>query len=333
MTRSHRFVLACLAVLLLVASPAAAQRKRAPTPPPAPAPVLPPPDIRVRSELSQTAAWVGDPLQFIVEIDTAPGVEVVTEDLAPERLVVEGLELGGATSTMEPRADGWRTVRHAYTVTPWDTTPPKRIGDLTVRFRRPVTAATASGAAEASDIKVAGATLAVRSTLPDDGSADGARDRLAALPSPAWLGWLRPAGLGFIALGIAPVVLWVATRVRRPRVTTPRASSRSLHAQIKSMFDELRIIDTSTTEGRRRAYDRIDADVRAYLAQAEALPALALTADELRPRLAESKRVRAGEVCDILAECEHARYGPDDRLPAAEAVRSTIERLQSALGR
>lgn len=333
MTRSLRSVPACFAVLLLVASPAAAQRKRPPAPPPAPAPAPLPPDIRVRSELSQTAAWVGDPLQFVVEIDTAPGVEVVAADLAPEKLVVEGLELGGATSTVEPRADGWRTVRHAYRVTAWDTTPPKRIGALTVRFRRPVTAATASGAAEASEITVPGAMLDVRSTLPDDGSADGARDRQAALPSPGWLGWLRPAGLGFIALGIAPVVLWVATRVRRPRVTTPRASSRSLQAQIKSMFDELRIIDTSTVDGRRRAYDRIDADVRAYLQQAEALPATALTADELRPRLAGSTRVQADTVCDVLTECEHARYGPDDRLPAAEAVRSTIERLQAALGR
>ena len=80
----------------------------------------------MRSELSQTAAWVGDPLDFIVEIDTAPGVEVVAEDLMPEKLVVEGLELGASTSTtVEPRADGWRTLRHTYRVAPWDTTPPE----------------------------------------------------------------------------------------------------------------------------------------------------------------------------------------------------------------
>lgn len=332
MIRPYPFVLACVAVLLLVPSPATAQRKRAPAPPLAPGPA-PPPDIRVRSELSQTAAWVGDPLQFVVEIDTAPGVEVVAEDLAPEKLIVEGLELGTASSTVVLRADGWQTVRHAYRVTAWDTTPPRRIGELTLRFRRPVTTATASGAAEASDIKVPGATLAVRSTLPDGGSADGVRDRLAALPSPAWLGWLRPLGLGFIALGIAPVVLRVATRVRRPRIARPHASSRSLQARIEAMFEALRIVDTSTVDGRRRACDRIDADVRAYLQQAEALPATALTADELRPRLAASTRVQADAVCDILAACEHARYGPDDRLPAADALRASIERLRAALGR
>jgi hypothetical protein len=73
--------------------------------------------------------------------------------------------------------------------------------------------------------------------------------------------------------------------------------------------------------------------VRAYLAESEAVPAAALTADELRPRLAESTRVRADEVCDILAECEHARYAPAAGLPSADALGGTIARLRTALGR
>ena len=330
MTRLLR-PLMLVAALAAVAVPISAQRRR-PEPAPAPAPPPLPPDIRVRSELSQSAAWIGDPLDFVVEIDTAPGVEIVAEDLMPEKLVVEGLELGAATSSTTPRADGWRTVRHTYRVVAWDTTPPKRIGDLTVRFRRPVTAATADGTAPAADVKVAGATLSMRSTLPDDGSANGTRDRRAALPLPAWLGWVRPMGLGFIALGIAPVLLWVGTRIRRPRVSKPRPSSRSLHALLKSLFDELQIIDTSSADGRRRAYDRIDADVRAYVTQAEALPATALTPDELRSRLSTSKRLDAPAVCDVLAECELARYAPADRLPDASALGRTLERLRAALG-
>jgi hypothetical protein len=173
----------------------------------------------------------------------------------------------------------------------------------------------------------------VRSTLPDDGSADGTRDRRASLPGPAWLGWIRPIGLGFIALGLAPVILWVGTRIRRPRVSTPRPSTRSLHALSKSLFDELQITDTSTADGRRRAYDRINTDVRAYVTQAEALPATALTPDELRTRLASSKRVDIPTVCDILAECDLARYAAADRLPDVSTLTATIERLRLALGR
>jgi len=332
MTRSHRLFLVVVMAMAAMSAPLDGQRRRQ-TPPPAPAPPPPPPDIRVRSDLSQSAAWIGDPLTFVVEIETAPGVKVVADDLMPEKLVVEGLVLGTPTTTISVRADGWRTQRHSYALVAWDTTPPKRIGDLTVQFRRPVTAATADGTAPAATVKIAGATLAMRSTLPDDGSAGGVRERRAWLPVPGWLGWIRPLGLGFIALGIAPVALWIGTRIRRPRVSKPRPSSRSLHALSKALFDELQIIDTSSAEGRRRAYDRIDTDVRLYVAQAEVLPAAALTPEELRPRLTAAKRVDGSALCDILAECEVARYAPADRLPDSSALSLTVERLRSALGR
>lgn len=332
MIRPVRALLAALLMAVAVLPAAAQPRRRTPPPAPAPAPP-PPPDIRVRSELTQTAAWVGDPLAFVVQVDMAPGVEVVADDLAPEKLTVEGLELGEMTLATEDRADGWRTVTRRYRVTAWDTTPPKRIADFVVRFRRPVTAAAADGSAPAAELKVPGATLAMRSTLPDDGSASGARDRQATLAAPAWIEWLRPGGFGLIALGAAPVVLWLLGRARRPRVTRPRASSRSLQAQLKGMFDELTSIDTSTADGRRRVFDRIDQDVRAYLAQAEAVPAQALTADELRPRLAGSRRVKGDVVCDVLAACEHARYGPAEQLPDADVLGERIGQLRAALGR
>jgi hypothetical protein len=312
------------------ARPASPPRKRPVEPPPAPAP---PPDIRVHSRLTQTAAWVGDPVAYVIEIEMAPGVEVVADDLEPEKLSFEGLELGATTSTEETKADGWRTVRYVYPVTAWDTEPPKRVGEVVVRFRRPMTTATSDGRAPAVELKVPGATLSMRSTLPDDGSANGVRDRQADLPVPTWTSWLRPLGLGFIALGAAPVVLWIIGRARQPRMSRPRPSTRSLHALSKALFDELQIIDTSTADGRRRAYDRIDQDVRAYVMQAENVPASALTAEELRPRLSGAQRVSGEAVCDVLAACEQARYGPADRLPDATALGETIDQLRGALGR
>lgn len=317
-----------LALVALTSAASAQPRKAPPEPPPPP----PPSDIRVRSALTQTAAWVGDPVEFVIEIDMAPGVEVVSDDLKAEKLTLEGLELGEATSSVIAKADGWRTLQHRYRVTAWDVTPPKRIGNLVVRYRRPVTTATADGTAPAAELTVAGAMLPVRSTLPDDG-ANGARDRQAAVPGPGWIDWLRPLGFGLIALGAAPVVLWLVSRATRPRVSRPRMSTRSLQARTKALFDELLIIDTSSADGRRRAYDRIDQDVRAYLEQAEGIPAHALTADELRPKLSGSRRVRGEAICDVLAACELARYGPEDRLPDAAAIGDTIAQLRVAFGR
>jgi hypothetical protein len=332
----HRRLSFALLVAVAIAATASAQpARRTPrkvAPPPAPEA---PSDVRVRSYLTQSAAWVGDPIDFVVEIDLAPGVEVVAADLAPEALVVEGLELGASQSSTQPRSDGWQTVTRTYRLTPWDITPPKRVAPITVRFRRPVTTGgtSADGATAAAEVVVPGATLAMRSTLPDDGSADGVRTSAIAAPTPAWIGWFRPVGLGLIALGIAPVVLWLATRFRRPAPSRPRPSSRSLRARLSSMFQELQIIDTSTPDGRRRAYDRLDADLRAYVTESEQVPALSLTANELRGRLSGKTRVPAETVCDALAECEVARYGPEDRVPAADALRATIERLESDLGK
>ena len=102
---------------------------------------------------------------------------------------------------------------------------------------------------------------------------------------------------------------------------------------LQALFDELQIIDTSTVDGRRRAYDRMDQDVRAYVTQAENVPAAALTAEELRPRLSRAQRVSGDAVCDVLAACEQARYGPADRLPDANALGETISQLRGALGR
>jgi hypothetical protein len=325
-------------VLTLSALGAVAAAQPAKTPPPRPAARTPAPasqpalpdGVRVRSQLTQTAAWVGDPVAFVVEIDTAPGLDIVTADLAPEKLAIEGLELGESSSATASRADGWQTLTSTYRLTPWDPAVAPRIGPLTVRIRPPVTAEASSGTA--FEIVVPGAALELRSTLPDDGSATGARDRAAPAPAPGWLASLRAAGLGLIALGVAPVVLWLAARARRPRISRPRVSSRALHAQLGAMFRELAIIDTSTPEGRRRAYDRLDVDLRAWIVEAASVPAPALTADELRARLTETRRMPAAALCDALAECERARYGPESRLPGAEALGATIDRIQTSLG-
>jgi hypothetical protein len=330
---TRRHVLLALAIAIAIPSGIAAQRPARKAAPPPPE-VEPPSDVRVRSYLSQSAAWVGDPIDFVVVIDLAPGVEIVAADLAPDALVVEGLELGATQAGTEQRADGWQTVTHTYRLTPWDATPPKRVSPITVRFRRPVTTGStaADGVTAANEIVVPGAALTMRSTLPDDGSAGGIRTSARATPAPGWLAWLRPAGVGLVALGIAPVVLWLALRVKRLPVSRPRASSRAIKARLASMFQELQIIDTSTPEGRRRAYDRLDADLRAYVTESEQVPALSLSSNELRARLSSNTRVPAEAVCDALAECEVARYGPDTRLPTPEALKATLDRLASDTG-
>ena len=212
-----------------------------------------------------------------------------------------------------------------YRVVAWDTTPPKKIGGLTIRFRRPVTTATADGTAPAADVKV---------IWRDPRDAQHASRRWqrrrrprspAALPAPAWLG-LDPPDRPRVhrardragdAVGGQPHPPPPGGRSRGPRpARCTRCRSRC--------STSCRSPTPASADGRRRAYDRIDTDVRAYVTQAEALPGARRSRrtncgpDSWRT----SRRVRRPTACAATCwrTCEHARYGPGDRLPDASPI-------------
>ena len=62
--------------------------------------------VTVRSSLDRTAAWVGDPLTYTLEVVCSPGYDIVEGDLARDRLPLEGLDVRAASTTREGRDDG-----------------------------------------------------------------------------------------------------------------------------------------------------------------------------------------------------------------------------------
>jgi hypothetical protein len=276
--------------------------------------------------LNPSAAWVGEPVDFVVEIDTAPGVDVNPDDLAQDKLTLQGLEAESSDHRAETHADGRTVQRWTYRLVAWEIgKDAKTIGEIAVRYR---------SAGASLETTVPGRTLAVRSALPDDGSADGTLAAATATPPPAWLDWLRPAGLALIAMSLAPLALGLAALIRRPRVKKVRVSSRTLQARNRAMFDDVAALDLSTPAGRRRAYDRIDAGIREHLEAAASVPARALTSAELRTRLAAATPPVAGAdgLFTVLAECEVARHAPEPRVPDADTVRASVASLQAVLG-
>ena len=73
---------------------APAATKQAPTAtkqaPAAPAPAAP---IKIRTSVSRTAVWVGDPVTYVVEVECPAKVDILADDLAAERLQLKGLDL------------------------------------------------------------------------------------------------------------------------------------------------------------------------------------------------------------------------------------------------
>lgn len=98
-------------------------------------------------------------------------------------------------------------------------------------------------------------------------------------------------------------------------------------------METLQATDISTPDGRRRAYDGIDALVRAHLRDAFAVPGPSLTPAEVPLRLDGRKlRVPPERIADLLAACEQARYAPPDIVPSADACRDAIEQARAVVG-
>lgn len=294
-------------------------------------------DVRVRASLSRTALWLGDRVTYELLIACAPNVDVIADDLLPEKLPLTGLEALGSERERRVESDGGIAYRVHYRLAAYDVTAPVlRVGDMTLRYFVRRAGQSVEDAAPAGDVRVAGSLLALRSTLPDDRTGIDLRDAREAVPLPVSVTSARPVGLALVVLSAAPVALWAATLVRRAHAT--RKSGRERVRQTRdvtaSALLELRAADVAKDAERRAAYDRLDALLRRQLAHALGIPALALTASEISERLSSGgERLAPEAVAEALQECERARYGAAQALPSEERFRSGLLALEGLLAR
>ena len=289
-------------------------------------------DIEVRSWVSQTALWPGDRVSFNLEITCAPNVDVLTDDLEPEKLVLSGLEVVASNRERRVSSAGV-SYRVSHELTTYDfETSPLRVGAWSVRYyvRRP--GQRIEDAAPAGEARVAGVTLALRSTLPEELPAVRLRDARAAAPLPAAARHGRPLGLGLILLSGLPVALWAVPLLRRLVAAARRRRARQTRNETRSALEELRAVDAVSDAARRAGYDRLDAALRHHLAELDGFPAAALTASEIAERLQENApRLPAEEIAAVLEDCERARYGPEGVLPSAQRFEAGLTALEGLL--
>jgi hypothetical protein len=136
-----------------------------------------------------------------------------------------------------------------------------------------------------------------------------------------------------IVISIAPLAFIAVAAVSRRRPRREGRSARRMRQEERLTMETLQTTDLSTPDGRRRAYDGIDALVRAHLRDAFGVPGPSLTPAELPARLDGRKlRVPAEDVARLLAACEQARYAPPETIPASDACRDAIEQARSFVG-
>ena len=293
------------------------------------------PAVRVRSSVDRTAMWTADRVTFTVDVICDRGVDILLDDLAKEKLRVNGLDILSSDATATTDAAERTTHRLRYVLTTYRVDLPSvSIEPISVRYyaRRP--GQRLQDMAPAGEITVPGAVIAFRSTLQDNQPSYGLRDARAAAPRRPFFTRAQQIGLALVVVSVAPALLVAVAAIRRRTARRPgHRSARQVKKERENTLERLRALDVATEDERRRAYDEISSAVRAHVAAASGVPASSLTAVELDAALASGRgRVPREPVMTLLATCDRARYGPPQALPSAQACREALATAQQVLG-
>lgn len=290
--------------------------------------------VAVRSSVDRSAVWIGDRFSFIVDIDCSHGTDILTDDLARERLQLQELEVLGVDETREDRGNGRTVYRFAYRLTTYSFEPPtKLIGEMRLRYyvRRP--GQRPEDIEPAGEVIVPGSMVVVRSLLPDDANDAHYRTARPPVPRVAAFARLQPIGIGLVIVSIVPAVLWTVALQRRWRHRRRRLSVRQLRHDERASLDDVRALDVETEGGRREAFDRLSVLVRRHVATAGGVSADGLTPTELVSALSATGKGKAfEEAIAFLDACEKARYGRPEELPPGSACLAAIDRAEELIG-
>jgi hypothetical protein len=320
------------ALLLALAASAGAQVRNpaAARKPATPAGGRPVPAVEVRTWVSRTAVWVGDKFVYVVELRRAPNVEVFLDDLAPEKLRLEGLEV--LETATERDASGANLVvdRVRFTLATYNVEAATlAVGAIPVRFSVRRTGQKAEEALPAGEVIVPALHVDLRSTITASGDAVEIRDQGAVRPVPRRVRFAERAGWTLLALAALPVLVGAGRLVRRARRARPRRPTRPPLKQRRAALEEIRDADVSTPAARQDAYAALDAWIRDNVHLAGGVPPAALTPEEIAGALGDSRPAGWREELErILLECERAKYGvdlpPADRWPAVVDAAATL---------
>ncbi|CAN5707305.1 hypothetical protein BH18ACI5_BH18ACI5_01690 [soil metagenome] len=322
MMRAFRYSLATAAVLLATSSAPGLLAQAAATT----APV-------VRALTDRTAMWIGDRVTYTIEIVCPRGVDVLEDDLAKEKLQLDGLEVVGADATRTEGAGDMTTRRFNYVVTSYKPElRSRRIAPVTVRYYLTRPGQRLEDTPPAGSVSVPATVVAFRSMLPEDQDATGIRDARTFEPRARLYALAQPVGLGLVVLSIAPAAIWGTALLARQRTARSQRSARQVRKQERASLEAVRALSMERVDGRREAFDQIDKLVRAHLHDATCVAGPSLTPAEVGPALSSrSSRLDPLNVAAVLAICERARYGPPSALPSAEECREALALTESLL--
>jgi hypothetical protein len=291
------------------------------------------PDVRVRASLDRTAIWVADRVTYTIELTCANGVDVVADDLSRDKLKVDGLEVIASETDRQSGPGGTTIYQVRYQLTTYRTDGSMlTIAPFTVRYARTRAGQRLEDAPPAGDVQVPGATIALRSVLPDDAEPSGIRSDRPPHARPVGFAELQSIGLGLILVSAVPALLAIAGLVRAGRRPRVRRSTRVVRHEERATLDAARALDPGTIEGRREVFTHLDTLVRRHLRDVWGVPGASLTPQEVPAALAATAGNASAElIASVLVACELARYAPPDAIPSAAACRQVVDQVDQLI--
>ena len=290
--------------------------------------------VIARSSVDRSAVWIGDRFTFTITVECSNGTDILAEDLSRDRLQTQELDILSVEETREDLGDGLIIYRFVYHLTTYSFFPAaKTIGDMELRYyvRRP--GQRPEDIVPAGEIIVPGATVVVRSLLPDN--LESAQYRYERVPAPraTALTWMQPIGIALVIVSIVPAVIWAVAFLRSLRQRRRRESALQLRLEERAALDELRALDLEDEAGRRTAYDRLSALVRGHVSGAWGVSADGLTPDEIALALSDQGHGEdAAAAVLFLDSCDKARYGTLEELPSSDACRAAFDEAADLIG-
>lgn len=289
------------------------------------------PVVEVRASVSRTALWPGDRVAYVVELVCAPAIDVLGEDLAGERLRLDGLELVSTSTHRTMRPDGRVSYRVEYELATYAVGAASLgIGELAVRYYHRGADRALDGAAVAGAVRVPAVALAWRSTLPDAAPSVSLRDHRAPPRFPRLLVVLAPLGWGLVIVSIVPVLLWTVRVAWRWRLRPTRRRGRASAALLADL-DRLAAAELDAEHDRRDACRRLETLGRELAERVLGESVAALTADEVTARLRARGVPSAEALGELLTVCELGRYGAPSRVPSAGRIRDLVAVARTVL--
>lgn len=288
----------------------------------------------VHTSVDRTAVWVGDRVTFTIAFVCPKGTDVLEDDLAKDKLKLEGLDIVTTDTSRTEGTDQSVTRQFRYVLTTYQVSMPTlRVAPFSVRYYATRPGQRLLESAPAGEVAVPGAIIAFRSTLPEAQDTLALRDLRAPAPRETIYALAQPIGLGLVGVSIVPFAFWAIALIARRRQRARGRTVRQVRKSEKASIEAARAIDVSAPEGRREAYTQIDAIVRDYLGAVAGVSGRSLTPQEVEPVLTGHRtRIPADEVTALLAECERARYAPPAAMPSADACRDALARAEQFVG-